>query len=93
MTYEFKCYNDHLSSLKFKSISEASQHFESDKNGDTWDSISCRTCCMESYRIYNSSGTLFYGDGWDKPSPSGRQFTKGPDPHKSISSMGPQLAK
>ena len=30
------------------------------------------------------AGTMFYGEGWDKPAPSGKWQTVGADPTKAV---------
>lgn len=91
MTYEFECQRGHLTVLKFSTIGKAIAHFESPDNADSYDEVTCGEdgCCLDAARLYGNSGTVFYGEGWDKPAPSGRQFTKGADPNKALSSAGP----
>jgi hypothetical protein len=91
LTYEFKCEEGHVTTRRFKTLGGAIAHFDNQDTADTYQSVQCGECPIgvHAARIYGNSGTVFYGQGWDKPAPSGKTSTRSVDPTKAMSSLGP----
>lgn len=89
MTYEFQCEDGFVVTRFFKTIGGAIAHFDANIDGDTYDHVADpRDPSKRATRYYGNSGTQFYGEGWDNPAPSGKQYTTGVDAAKAMSSMG-----